>query len=517
VGMLNLKKLSNIFIITMFIALFSFSSYLHYYVGYGIIKKETHSSNIAVSEIFINDIYRENSAAVEVINNLHMSRWRGSKDFLKFTIEIIKFFKDFPVVKASLYNGAGQKFFSTNRSDIIDIDIAREKGDVEGYGDMSFSDLIDKLDDIYLLANHHKIFHEKIANGIPVSEVITPAVYREYNGGVRKGSVVHTLIPINAFDGDKKNTVGFIEIYNDISEEWNHIAKIRYIAITIAIIISVIFYIMLYFNASEAQLLIDKQADENKKLIEARERAENENMEKSQFLANVSHELRTPLNAIIGFSDVIRTESMGPLKNEKYAEYVNDINVSGKHLLSLINDILDYSKASAEKLTVESIPVDIRKIIAGSVRLIVPRAEEAGVELRQEFPQESCVIMGDAKRLKQSLLNLLSNSVKFTPSGGIVTTQARVEIVKGKKVVSIKIIDNGIGMAEKDISLALSSFGQVDSRLSRKYEGTGLGLPFTKKLVELMNGVFHIKSELGIGTTVTMSFPYVENFGEEQG
>jgi two-component system cell cycle sensor histidine kinase PleC len=252
--------------------------------------------------------------------------------------------------------------------------------------------------------------------------------------------------------------------------------------------------------------MIEKQHEVNLELAEAKEKAEVESSEKSKFLANISHELRTPLNAIIGFSEIIKTESLGPVGNQQYKDYANDINNSGTHLLSLINDILDYSKAAAEKLKVESIELDVTKILTTSMRLVKPRAEEAKVNLVEDISKETLILVADPKRLKQAVLNLLSNSVKFTPENGSVTMSAWID--HKANILNIQVKDTGIGIADNDISKAMSTFGQVDSKLSRKYEGTGLGLPLTKKLVELMKGKFNIQSELGFGTTVTLSFPY---------
>ena len=195
-------------------------------------------------------------------------------------------------------------------------------------------------------------------------------------------------------------------------------------------------------------------------------------------------------------------------KNKKYKDYINDINNSGHHLLSVINDILDFSKASVDRLTVESMDFDLNKLAATSMRFVKPKADEANIQLIVDFPQEHIVIKADVKRLKQAFLNLLSNSVKFTPSEGSVSLSIKKD--SSKKLVHISVTDTGIGISEEDIPKALSSFGQIDSKISRKYQGTGLGLPLTKKLIELMNGTFHIKSTVGHGTTITMTFLYVD-------
>ncbi len=200
---------------------------------------------------------------------------------------------------------------------------------------------------------------------------------------------------------------------------------------------------------------------------------------------------------------------MGPINNEQYKEFINDIHTSGMHLLSLINDILDFSKAEANKLEVVIEELDLTKIATLCLRTMAPRANEAKVKLVPEMPQEHIIVKLDSKRIKQVILNLLSNAVKFTPENGSITLKIIKDTIK--KEVVVYIIDTGIGMAPQDLSRALASFGQVDSKLSRKREGTGLGLPLTKKLVELMKGKFDIKSEIGLGTTVLISFTYDED------
>jgi two-component system cell cycle sensor histidine kinase PleC len=203
---------------------------------------------------------------------------------------------------------------------------------------------------------------------------------------------------------------------------------------------------------------------------------------------------------------MMMSETYGKIENKQYLDYVHDINNSGKHLLSIINDILDFSKASADKLKVDNIEVDLNKIATSSMRFVKLRADSAKIELIEKLPRDRVVIKADPKRLKQALLNLLSNAVKFTPKNGSVT----LEIIKNspERLVYVRVIDTGIGMSEKDIPKALSSFGQVDNKSNRRYEGTGLGLPLTKKLVELINGKFHIQSQIGVGTIVTLTFQY---------
>ncbi len=237
-------------------------------------------------------------------------------------------------------------------------------------------------------------------------------------------------------------------------------------------------------------------------LRDAKEAAEAANRTKSGILANMSHELRTPLNAIIGFSDIIKRESFGPISEKRYLGYATDINDSGTHLLELINDILDVSKAEAGRIEITESVVDIAFLFDTSIRLVRPRAAEAGVELTVLSADHLPRIRGDGLRLKQVLINLLSNAIKFTAAGGTVTLSAGIE-----RDIYLRVSDTGIGMAPQDIPKALSPFGQLDSSLARKHHGTGLGLPLSKALTELHGGRLEIQSQVGVGTTATIYLP----------
>ncbi len=227
------------------------------------------------------------------------------------------------------------------------------------------------------------------------------------------------------------------------------------------------------------------------------------NRAKTEFLANMSHELRTPLNAIIGFSDMMMSGLAGPNNMEKHTEYSQDINESGRHLLELINDILDLAKIEAGALELDEQLVDISRIATSCITLIKERAHERGLELTCDLGDQTPVLRGDERKLKQILINLLSNAVKFTPRGGSVTLTA----VHCEDGFDIRVADTGIGIAKEDIWKALAPFTQVDSDLARTFEGTGLGLPLTKALVELHDGVLAIVSDIGVGTTVVARFP----------
>jgi two-component system cell cycle sensor histidine kinase PleC len=263
-----------------------------------------------------------------------------------------------------------------------------------------------------------------------------------------------------------------------------------------------------YLGVGTALQLVGRVADQ----AQQREReaqaawraAERASRIKSEFLANMSHELRTPLNAIIGFSEIMIGGSFGSIDNPRYREYLDDIRRSGEHLLSLINDILDLSKAEAGRLELIEETVDLGEIVAGSVRLVSTRALRSDVVLRVDAAPDLPALRADRRKLQQILLNLLTNAVKFTAGGG------RVEIAAAPTAdggVTVTVADTGIGIAKDDIPKALEPFGQVGRAAAREQEGTGLGLPLTRRLVDLHGGRFTLDSVLGVGTVAAVWLP----------
>jgi two-component system cell cycle sensor histidine kinase PleC len=252
------------------------------------------------------------------------------------------------------------------------------------------------------------------------------------------------------------------------------------------------------------QLGMARSERRNRALDRARQQAEEASLSKTRFLANMSHELRTPLNAIIGFAEVIQKQLLGPMGNARYAEYVDDILSSGQHLLSLINNILDMSKIESGSWRIQPEMTDPVEIMEASLRTFRERAEGRGVFMTMTVDARLFEGFVDRQALRQILLNLISNAVKFTPTGGRIEVGAE-PLTDG--AFGVWVTDTGIGIAPEHIPVVLAPFGQVENDLTRQYEGTGLGLPLVKSLVEMHGGRFAIQSTPGEGTTIRAEFP----------
>jgi len=257
---------------------------------------------------------------------------------------------------------------------------------------------------------------------------------------------------------------------------------------------------------AQAQIEADRArlAETNRELLASKESADAANRAKSQFLAHMSHELRTPLHAIIGFSELIKDQSPSTPGSPPIAGYARDIWTSGRHLLELINSILDISKVESGTATLAETVVAMADLIRSSLISVRAQAQARGISIDVQQPDERLKVWADRTRLQQVLINLLSNAVKFTPDNG------RIVLAVGKSrrgELVLTVADSGIGMTEADIEIAMSPFGQVDNRLSRSFEGTGLGLPLAHRLAELHGGRLELKSVKGHGTTATVTLP----------
>lgn len=487
-------------------------------------------NNTSLAQGFINTTWKEYRTRVKpatdsykrfLASHISFDEWKKYRGYTEmyealeeFSKGVFAHFEDMPIAMVNIYTTDGIRLVAIDQSNIISGQ-ARQGGT---------SNVISA--DPQRVPATDKAFATSLTGVVSSSALENQPITRP-DGTTKKGYIINTYIPVmrnNSFvpvvssynqpgkeniactDTNNSNCVeAVIEVSYDSTRQWKNLDLFKQIGTFGVIVIFMVIILMLLFTSNKAETIITKQYETNIELAAQTASAQAENRDKSQFLANVSHELRTPLNAIIGFSEFIKLERSGPIGNEKYAEYIRDIHSSGVHLLSLINDILDYSKAEADKLELDISEVDVTKTVRNSMRLVSPRAESAQVQLIEEIPSEHFILKTDGKKLKQVMLNLLSNAVKFTPSGGSVTVTMWQNVVDGS--LSIEVKDTGIGIAPKDISRAMAPFGQVDNTLSRKYEGTGLGLPLTKKFVEIMCGTFNIQSEVGKGTTIVICLP----------
>lgn len=237
-------------------------------------------------------------------------------------------------------------------------------------------------------------------------------------------------------------------------------------------------------------------------LAAARSAAEGSNKAKAYFLANMSHELRTPLNAILGFSEIIKNASFGPISSN-YREYAQDIHNSGAHLLSLINEVLDLSKLEAGQFEIVEQIVDLTALAETSMRFVEPQAQRQNISLSFSVEPAASLIRADERRMRQILINILANAVKFTPAGGLI----RLTVSRNPTGLLIRVSDTGIGIPADKIKTAMEAFSQIETGTTRAHQGTGLGLPLAKRLAEMHGGTLTLESEVQVGTVVTITLP----------
>jgi signal transduction histidine kinase len=296
----------------------------------------------------------------------------------------------------------------------------------------------------------------------------------------------------------------------DIFMAWRYEASLIGIAAIVAAtsVLALLLFIWVgekrsHEHAVQLSRLVEESHSARLQAEAAQATADEANRAKSLFLANMSHELRTPLNAILGFSELIEQAVVGPL-DSRYRDYAHDVRNSGDYLLRLINDLLDTSKIEVGRLDLREDHIDLGEVVRECQRLLLDKARDANVALVTNQLPDLPVLFADRLRVKQILLNLLSNALKFTPAGGQVKLSAALTPDGGIEIV---VADTGIGMRPEDVSVALEPFRQLDNLMSRRYEGTGLGLPLAKALTELHGGRFDVSSEPDKGTIVRVQLP----------
>lgn len=476
----SIRILSTIIAAVILLLSFLGGQYIKDYAINHLIKEPLTEMALTIQTPYDQKVWHRYQPLIEHLAKTPQNQWASIAQYHTFYQTSKEYLWNRSIIKVRILTPQNQTLFLSNNKLVL------------AEPDENYDEVLAHIDS----QGNNEILYSKINR-----EVYTQNGVKHHQHLLSVYSTLNTL-PVQGDDEYSARNRYILEFHFDIDKAYDALIKFQYIITFLISLILALTTALIIFSTRKVEALIDQQERSSVELANAKLLAESESKAKTQFLANISHELRTPLNAIIGFSEIISSESMGPLNNEKYKEFVLDIHASGIHLLSLINDILDFSKAEENKLEVDFEPVDITKTIKVCLRMLLPRAEAAKVKVIDEVPAQHLIIQADPKRIKQVVLNLLSNAVKFTPEGG----QVNIKVWQDSQSVVLEIKDSGVGMAAQDLAKALSPFGQVENKLSKRFEGTGLGLPLTKKLVDLMKGKFDIQSEPGLGTTITISF-----------
>ena len=326
--------------------------------------------------------------------------------------------------------------------------------------------------------------------------------------------VMSSYVPIRK-GGTTGAIEGVAEIYTDVTDFYAHIRVVETVLIGVVAVAFGIVFLLLLGMVGWADRKIQSEHKRTLQLTAMTARAKAASKAKSEFLANMSHELRTPLNAIIGFSEMIRDEAMGSVGAPEYKDYAAHIHTSGNHLLEIISNVLDLVRIESEEMTVETSAVDVVAVVREVVETMQMKATEGKVTLSFEAEFDQLEIGSDAMKIRQILLNLLANSIKFTPEDGAVTVAVARSPDNGP--IRIEIADTGIGMHEQDIPMALAPFEQIDGSLAREFDGIGLGLPLSLKLAQLLGGEIEIESNPGSGTSIIVILPQNGVVAPQQG
>jgi len=338
--------------------------------------------------------------------------------------------------------------------------------------------------------------------GRTASELEKRTTFKAINGEMQDVWVLSSYIAIRP-NGATGDIVGVAETYTDVTDFQRQLDNTGSLLVGTSAIVLLVIFIFLAAIVWIAERALRRQHAHNIELAQHAARAAAASRAKSEFLANMSHELRTPLNAILGFAELITSEILGPVGTPRYKEYAGDIQRSGRHLLGIINDVLDLVQIETGRARVSLDRVDICDVARDVVRLMSRQAAAKNIALRFAANCTADPIGSDEGKVRQILFNLISNALKFTPEGGSVGVTIAQDHATARTV--LRVADTGIGMRPEDVPVALSSFGQVGNAFQQNGQGIGLGLPLTKKFAELLGGTFDIESAPGKGTTVTIA------------
>jgi len=427
-------------------------------------------NNLSLAQVFSNAVWDGHAGFLTTAHFLTPEQIRAHPETEAIRERLVQRMRDLSILKIKIYDLNGLTVFSTDPAQI-----GEDKSGNNGF----------------LAAR----------TGHRASELTHRDRFSAFEQTVEDRDVLASYVPITSGSGAIE---GVFEVYYDVTEL---LEAIRQRQLLLQLVVGgtfVLLYLLLIFGVWRSERQTRRHYFKNLDLARAAARAEESSRLKSEFLATMSHELRTPLNAILGFSEILKSQAPQGKSDATRREYADSIWMSGRHLLNIVDDVLDMSKVESGEMVIECARFDPVALLESCLRLVEKQAVKQGVELTSNIAADLPQAYGDERRVKQVLLNLLSNAVKFTPAGG------RVSLWLGATVdgmLEFSVTDNGIGISPGDIEKVLTPFGQVESSYARRFGGTGLGLPIAKSLVEMHGGSLTLESALGKGTKVSFTLP----------
>lgn len=445
------------------------------------VAKILQNSAIEKNSVFVN-LYQKNVfdkyfLSIDKLVFMDSVKWKNDLNFVKFASDSFEFMNSLDAVTINVYNKNGDKLISTNKN-VIEKHVGNQDLDLILAHLLSY---LKKEKSVNMLLYALK--------GNNISKILTSVTYKDKDNFVKKGTIVDMYLPLLDMNNE---IIGVVEIYEDVSNKWQKVAEVKLFILTVIALFLIIFYSRVLLNQNKIKKIIEIKKEENIKLIASKNIAEEENEKKSYFLSNLANELKMQINIMITL--------LGSSK-------IDDITEHGKYLLDLVSDIESYSKAENEDLKIEFTLIDVKKVIHSSINLVKHYAQESAITINEDFDNENIVILADQTKLTKALVLILSNAIKYTPPGGKIMVFANIEINENNEsFVHIAVEDNGSGINIKEHENKIYYHETLQDNKNKFSPNIGLGIPFAKELIKLMNGEIFIESKLGVGTKVTFVF-----------